>query len=84
VTNDEARQLIRTVLHQVAPEADLDGVAPGETLQEALDLDSMDFLNFVTGLHEATGLEIPERDYGRLSTAEGCVAYLASSGPRVG
>jgi acyl carrier protein len=80
MTNDEARQLIRTVLRQVAPEADLDQVAPGETLQEALDLDSMDFLNFVVGLHEATGLEIPERDYRQLSTAEGCVAYLASPG----
>jgi acyl carrier protein len=80
MTSDEARQLIRTVLHQVAPEADLDEVAPGETLQEALDLDSMDFLNFVVGLHEATGLEIPERDYRQLSTVEGCVAYLAAPG----
>jgi acyl carrier protein len=60
MTNDEARQLIRSVLHQVAPEVDLDDVVAGETLQEALDLDSMDFVNFAVGLHEATGLEIPE------------------------
>ncbi len=80
MTNDEARQLIRSVLHQVAPEADLDEVGAGETLQEALDLDSMDFLNFVVGLHEATGLEIPERDYPQLSTVEGCVTYLTSAG----
>ena len=80
MTNDEARQLIRSVLHQVAPEVDLDDVVAGETLQEALDLDSMDFLNFVVGLHEATGLEIPERDYRQLSTVEGCVTYLTSAG----
>lgn len=80
MTNDEARQLIRSVLHQVAPEADLDEVGAGETLQEALDLDSMDFLNFVVGLHEATGLEVPERDYPQLSTVEGCVTYLTSAG----
>jgi len=78
VTDDEARQLIRSVLHEVAPEADLDEVGAGETLQEALDLDSIDFLNFAIGLHEATGLEIPERDYPQLSTVEGCVAYLAA------
>jgi acyl carrier protein len=80
MTNDEARQLIRSVLHQVAPEADLDEVGAGETLQEALDLDSMDFLNFAVGLHEATGREIPERDYPQLSTVEGCVTYLTSAG----
>ncbi len=79
MTHDEAHQLIRTVLRQVAPEVDLDQVGPDETLQEALDLDSIDFLNFVVGLHEATGLEIPERDYPLLSTVEGCLTYLTSA-----
>jgi len=32
-------------------------------MAEALDLDSLDFLNFVIGLHERTGIEIPELDY---------------------
>jgi len=80
MTDDEARQLMGSVLHEVAPEADLDAVGAGETLQEALDLDSIDFLNFVVGLHERTGIEIPERDYPQLSTVEGCVAYLAATG----
>ncbi|HXQ59730.1 MAG TPA: phosphopantetheine-binding protein [Acidimicrobiales bacterium] len=79
MTNEEARQLIRSVLHQVAPEADMDDVGEGETLQEALDLDSIDFLNFVIGLNEETGLEIPERDYPQLSTVGGCVTYLTSA-----
>lgn len=79
MTTDEAQQLIRSVLRQVAPEADLDEVGPGQTLQEALDLDSIDFLNLVTGLHEATGIEIPERDYPRLSTLDGCVEYLTAA-----
>ena len=76
MTGDEARELIRATLHRVAPDADLDQVGPGETLQEALDLDSIDFLNLVTGLHQATGLEIPERDYPELSTLDGAVTYL--------
>jgi acyl carrier protein len=75
---DQARQLFTTILHQVAPEADLDEVGPGETLQEALDLDSIDFLNLVVGLSESIGVEIPERDYPQLSTVEGAVAYLTS------
>jgi acyl carrier protein len=79
VTEDEAQQLIRSTLHQVAPEADIDEVGPDETLQEGLDLDSIDFLNFVVGLHEATGLEISDQDYPRLSTLDGCVAYLRAN-----
>ncbi len=80
MTRDQAHELIRTVLYQVAPEADLDEVDDGETLQEALDLDSIDFLNFVVGLHEATGIEIPEHDYPQLSTLDGCVTYLSTTG----
>ncbi len=79
MTSDQAHELIRTVLHDVAPDAELDVVGDGETLQEAMDLDSIDFLNFVAGLHDATGLEIPERDYPRLATLDGCVAYLVDA-----
>lgn len=69
-------EIVRTVLHAVAPEADLDDLGPDDTLRESLDLDSIDFLNFVVGLHEATGVEIPERDYGRVATLAGCARYL--------
>jgi len=44
----------------------------------ALDLDSMDFLNFMIGLHERTGIEIPELDYPQLATVERCAAYLVA------
>jgi acyl carrier protein len=79
MSEDEARDLIATVLHEVAPEVDLADVGEGQTIQEALDLDSIDFLNLVVGLHERTGIEIPERDYPELSTLEGCVAYLTAA-----
>jgi acyl carrier protein len=45
-------------------------------LRQALDLDSMDFLNVVVGLHEVTGVDIPEADYPRLFTLDGMAAYL--------
>ncbi len=79
MTESEARRILGAVLATVAPEADLDEVGEGETMQEAMDLDSVDFLNLVIGLHERTGIEIPERDYPELATVEGCVAYLTSA-----
>jgi len=38
----------------------------------------MDFLNFVIGLHHTLGVDIPESDYPKLATLEGCVQYLAA------
>lgn len=84
MTDEEAREVIRVTLQQVAPEADLDEVGKGETFRESLDLDSIDFLNFVVGLHEATGVDIPERNYAEISTLEGCVHYLVSALPEAG
>ena len=78
MTRDEAMDIMRDVLHQVAPEADLGEVEPEEVMAEALDLDSMDFLNFMIGLHERTGVEIPELDYPQLASVERCAAYLVA------
>ncbi|HET6965444.1 MAG TPA: phosphopantetheine-binding protein [Acidimicrobiales bacterium] len=78
MSREEALGLMRAVLRQVAPEADLDDVGPDESLREALDLDSMDFLNFVIGVHERTGIEIPERDYPELASVDGFVGYLVA------
>ena len=49
-------------------------------LRDQLDIDSMDFLNFVIAMNERTGIEIPESDYGELATLTGCVTYLARAG----
>ncbi len=51
---------------------------PAGDLREQTDLDSMDFLNLVIGLHQTLGVEIPEADYPRLATLDGLAAYLAA------
>ena len=77
--NREAlRTAVLAALGEVAPEAELDRLAPGAELREVLDLDSIDFLRFVQRVAAATGVEVPESDYAQLSTLEGVVAYLAS------
>lgn len=76
MTEAELRQQITDALRQIAPEADFDTLSDGADLREALDLDSMDYLNFVIALHEALGIDIPEIDYPALSTLESGIAYL--------
>jgi acyl carrier protein len=77
VTRDELRAVVLRILAEVAPDADLSTLSHGEDLRRQLDVDSMDHLNFVIALHEATGVEIPERDYAKLVTVDGAVDYLA-------
>jgi acyl carrier protein len=72
----DARTVIYDILAGIAPEADPATLAGDEDLRETLDLDSMDFMNFVVALHERTGIEIPEADYPRLHTLNGAIAYL--------
>jgi acyl carrier protein len=76
MTEAEARAVIYDILGGIAPEADPATVAGDDDLREALDLDSMDFMNFVVGLHERTGIDIPEADYPRLRTLDGAIAYF--------
>ncbi len=81
MNEQQLREVVIGALTEVAPEMDPSTIDPAEDLSEQLDIDSMDFLNVVVSVHEQTGIEIPERDYPRLRTLEGAVAYLAGRGP---
>jgi acyl carrier protein len=76
VTRDELRATVLRVLGEIAPEADLASLEPDVAFRDQLDLDSMDNLNFVIGLHAALGVEIPEADYPKLATLDRCLDYL--------
>ena len=80
MTPAEIRALALDLLGAIAPEADLDALGDEEELREVLDIDSMDFLNFVAALHKATGIDIPEADYRQLFTLAGIQRYLGQGG----
>jgi acyl carrier protein len=78
MTREEIEQAVLKILGGIAPEADLAAVRPDADLREELDIDSMDFLNFAIRVHERLGISIPESDYPRVRTLDGCVEYLAA------
>lgn len=82
MTEAQIKATMTKVLGRIAPEAHLDEVDPHENLREALDLDSMDFLHFLVGLHEDLGVDIPESDYGRLTTTASIVDYIKDADPQ--
>jgi acyl carrier protein len=72
----DIRKVVQEELSNIAPEVDLTTVEPTADLREAIDIDSMDFLNFITAVHHRTGIDIPEIDYPKLVTLKGMFAYL--------
>jgi acyl carrier protein len=77
MTADELRTLAVDALARIAPELRDTPLRHDMPLRDQVDLDSMDFLNFVIALHDRTGVDIPEADYPRLSTIDAIAAYLA-------
>jgi acyl carrier protein len=77
MTRDEIKEAVLRALSDVAPEADPATLRPDVGLRDQLDIDSMDLLNFVIGIHEQVHVDIPEADYARLQTLDEVVDYLA-------
>jgi acyl carrier protein len=74
----DIRKVVQEELNNIAPEVDMASVDPAADLREALDIDSMDFLNFITAIHHQLNVDIPEIDYPKLITLDGAVAYIVA------
>lgn len=80
MNKDQARTTLAEVFRRIAPGVDLAAIDPRAELRYELDIDSMDLLNAVIAIHERTGVEIPDTDYGEIETLDGFVEYLVSHG----
>jgi acyl carrier protein len=79
MNRDEIRDAVLHALTEVAPEADPATLRPDVDLRDQLDIDSMDSLNFVIGIHEQVGVDIPEAEWSRLQTLDQVVDYVAAA-----
>jgi acyl carrier protein len=77
VTPQQAREAVGLALKRAAPGSEVDGLDPDEDLRDALELDSLDFLNFVEILSGATGRRIDEDDYPQLATLGSAIRFLS-------
>ena len=67
---------VMPLLRAIAPELEPDTLNPAQPLRSQVDLDSMDWLNFLVSLSERFGVAIPEADYARLVTFNDVLNYL--------
>ena len=77
MTREAIREAVVKALTSVAPEIDPSSLDPDAEFRQEIDLDSMDFLNFVIALHASLNVDVPEADYPQLATLNAAVDYLA-------
>lgn len=82
MTRDEIKSAVFSALRRVAPEVDPTSLQTNLRIRDQIDLDSMDFLNFMLELHASLGVDIPETAYRDVATVDGCISYLASHNPQ--
>jgi acyl carrier protein len=78
---EELKSQVLKLLATIAPELDAASLRADKPLRNQIDLDSMDWLNFLVALHERLKVDIPEADYGKLATLDQLLAYLKEKLP---
>ena len=78
MTSDEIRSTLLTCLTDVAPDLADEEIEDDADLRDELDLDSMDILRWVQGIHKALRVDIPEEDYGKIASLKDAIAYVAA------
>lgn len=76
MNSSELRGIVIATLQGIAPEVEAARLRDDLPLRRQVDLDSMDWLNFLLALHQRFGIEIPEADYAKLVTLADLVAYI--------
>lgn len=76
MNRNELRTVFLEELRRIAPEVEESELKSDRLLREQVDLDSMDWLNFLVALHERLAVDIPEADYRRLGTLDQALDYL--------
>jgi acyl carrier protein len=77
MTQDEIRETVMRLLAEIAPEIDPAAVKHDVELRDQLDLDSMDWLNFIIAIDQEFQVGIPEADYQQLVSIDAFVEYLS-------
>ena len=72
----DTRQEVFVALRSVAPDIDVASLDDDVDVREELDIDSMDYLNFVIALSKRFSIDVPDAEIGELATIGGAVGYL--------
>jgi acyl carrier protein len=80
MNENQIREKVLNLLGEIAPEIELGNIDPKVNFREQIDINSMDYLNFVIALDEEFDVRIPESEYTKFTSLEFCVRELMRLG----
>jgi len=75
VNRDELKRIILDEMTAIAPEIDAAALVADKPLRNQVDLDSVDWLNYLVALHGRLHIDIPDADAARLTTLDKLINY---------
>ncbi|OBK75688.1 acyl carrier protein [Mycobacterium sp. 1164985.4] len=75
-TIEDIQAAVLSELTAIAPEVDPEEIEATVLLRDQVDLDSMDWLNFLQRVHKRFDVDIPEKDYQGLRTLDDVARYV--------
>jgi acyl carrier protein len=73
---EDIRAVALATLQSIAPEVEAESLRGDRPLRNQVDLDSMDWLNFLVRLHKRFEVDIPESQYASLRTIDDLTSYI--------
>ncbi len=64
------------LLAEIAPEVEDVELHGDKILRDQIEIDSIDYLNFIVAIHKKFGINIPEKDYSQIQTMNDLSTYL--------
>lgn len=76
MTKEELKAQVIEIFQRVAPDADTASMDPTKSFRDQFEIDSVDYLSFILEIEKTLSIKIPEVDYPKLSSLNGCLRYL--------
>lgn len=77
MTKFAIKEEVLKTLQDVAPDAELEDLAPNENFSDVPDIGPAGFLNLMVRLRQDLKVDIPESDYDQVTTLTELVRYLS-------
>lgn len=76
MNTETLKPIVIGLLNRTAPDFDAAQLDETVNFRQEIGLDSFDTLQFITALSETLNIEIPEADYGKITTLRSLLDYL--------
>lgn len=77
MNEEEIKKTVCNILKNIAPDTNPDSLKLNDNIRETLEIDSFDYLRFITEIDKIMKINIPEEDYTEIQKLNGLINYIS-------